>query len=235
MTQPPSPRILVIEDAADLRALVRVLLTDEGFEVHEAADGASGLVLAQELSPDLVILDVGLPIIDGVEVCRRLRTFSDTYVLMLTGRSEETDMLIGLSVGADAYVTKPFSPRELGARVKALLRRPRVQRDEGGREQRVFDDLRIDVAGRRVWLRDVEIAMTKSEFDLLDALSANAGITLTRGQLLERLWDRAWEGDDHVIDVHMSNLRHKIEADPKHPVHVLTVRGVGYRFGGRNR
>jgi len=226
------PRILVIEDAPDLRALLRALLADDGFELHEAPDGATGLVLAQEIQPDLVILDVGLPVIDGVEVCRRLRAFSDAYVLMLTGRAEETDKLIGLSVGADDYVTKPFSPRELAARVKAMLRRPRANVDGPGTD-RTFDGLRIDVAGRRVFLDETEVAMTKSEFDLLDVLSASPGRILTRAQLLEHLWAREWTGDDHVIDVHMANLRRKIESDPKHPRFVHTVRGVGFRFGGR--
>lgn len=223
-------KILIVEDAPDLRALVRALLVGEDYEIYEAADGATGLVLAQELQPDLVILDVGLPVVDGVEVCRRLRTFSDAYVLMLTGRTEENDLLTGLSVGADDYVTKPFSPPELAARIKALLRRPRSASASGS--QRMFPGLRIDLEGRRVWRDDTEIAMTKSEFDLLDILSASPGRTLTRGQLLERLWAREWTGDDHVIDVHISNLRRKIEKDPRKPALVHTVRGVGYRFGG---
>lgn len=195
-----------------------------------AGDGEAGVELARTFRPEVIVLDVSLPTIDGIEVCRRIRLFSEAYVIMLTGRDSEIDRVIGLSVGADDYVTKPFFPRELTARVRAMLRRPRL----GGLASegtRVFGDLEIDPLSREVRVGGKEIELSRIEFDLLNALSENPRLTLSRGQLLERVWGPNWFGDDHVIDVHVSNLRQKLGDQPRAPRFVRTVRGYGYRMG----
>jgi DNA-binding response OmpR family regulator len=225
------PLALVVDDAPEFRELVGSVLRREGFRVHMAADGAAALEFAGAWAPDVVVLDIGLPGIDGVEVCRKLRTFSDAYVVMLTGRQDEVDKLIGLSVGADDYVTKPFSSRELVARIRAMLRRPRagaaVRPSAGVRR---FGDIEIDPGAREVRVGGSVVELTRIEFDLLEALSAEPRVALTRTQLLERVWGPGWFGDDHVIDVHMSKLRQKLGDDPRAPRHLKTVRGVGYRL-----
>nr|MDT0522836.1 response regulator transcription factor [Streptomyces sp. DSM 41633] len=165
-----------------------------------------------------------------VEVCRQLRTFSDAYVVMLTARDTETDTIVGLSVGADDYMTKPFSPRELVARIRAMLRRPRVAAP-GATDGRVFGALRIDVDGRQVFLHDEPIMLTRTEFDLLAALSARPGVALSRRQLLESVWETTYVGNEHLVDVHIGHLRRKLGDDPADPLYVITVRGVGYRMG----
>jgi two-component system, OmpR family, alkaline phosphatase synthesis response regulator PhoP len=223
--------VLVVDDEEKLAELVEGYLRREGFEVLAALDGPSALDLARSKRPDLVVLDVMLPGIDGIEVCRRLRQFSDAYVLMLTARSEEIDKIIGLSVGADDYLTKPFSPRELVARVRAMLRRPRA--GTGTTEEAPsplhFGDLVVD-SGRHVITRRGEvIELTAREFALLSAMAAHPGLVFTRSQLLERVWGDEYY-DDHVVDVHVGNLRKKLEEDPSNPRYVQTVRGVGYRF-----
>jgi DNA-binding response OmpR family regulator len=224
------PRALVVDDAPEVREMVADLLRDEGFRVTLAADGDTALELARASEPDVVVLDIGLPGIDGVEVCRRLRTFSDAYVVILTARHDEVDKLIGLSVGADDYMTKPFSSRELIARIQAMLRRPRA-RVEGGRAAvRRVGDLEIDPAAREVRVGGALVALTRIEFDLLDALSVQPRVALSRSQLLERVWGPTWFGDDHVVDVHMSKLRQKLGDDPRASRYIATVRGVGYRL-----
>jgi DNA-binding response OmpR family regulator len=223
------PRALVVDDAPEFRELVRSVLRTEGFRVDVADNGDAALALARASEPDVVVLDIGLPGIDGVEVCRQLRTFSDAYVVMVTGRQDEIDKLIGLSVGADDYVTKPFSPRELVARIRAMLRRPRG--DSSGRPTvRRLGDLELDPAAREVRVEGRVVELTRIEFDLLDALSARPRVALSRAQLLERVWGPSWFGDDHVVDVHMSKLRQKLGDDPRAPRYVRTVRGVGYRL-----
>ncbi len=225
------PVALVVDDAPEFRELVGSVLRREGFRVYLAEDGANALEVAAKVAPDVVVLDIGLPGIDGVEVCRRLRTFSDAYVVMLTGRQDEVDKLIGLSVGADDYVTKPFSSRELVARIRAMLRRPRTGGDvrpTGG--VRRFGDLEIDPGAREVRMAGTVVELTRIEFDILDALSARPRVALTRSQLLERVWGPGWFGDDHLVDVHMSKLRQKLGDDPRTPRHLKTVRGVGYRL-----
>jgi DNA-binding response OmpR family regulator len=177
----------------------------------------------------VIVLDLGLPGIDGVEVCRQVRTFSEAYVVMLTGRDEEVDRLVGLSVGADDYMTKPFSPRELVARIRAMLRRPRGGSAESGEERRV-GDLAIDVGAREVRAGEERVELTRTEFDLLAILTDHPKQVLTRAQLLERVWGADWFGDDHVVDVHMSSLRRKLGDDPRSPRYIRTVRGVGYRL-----
>jgi DNA-binding response OmpR family regulator len=226
----PQPvRVLVVEDAPVFQELARAALEREGFAVDVAADGETALELARDLEPPLIVLDLNLPGIDGLEVCRRLRQFSDAYVVMVTGRDEEIDKLVGLTVGADDYITKPFSGPELVARMRAMLRRPR---DTGPDEAttRMTGELEIDAAARTVRLRGVEVDLTRIEFDLLELLTANPRVVLSRGQILDQVWGRDWFGDHHVVDVHLSKLRAKLGEDPRKPRYLRTVRGVGYRY-----
>jgi DNA-binding response OmpR family regulator len=224
---------LVVDDEEPLAALVASYLQREGFTTALAADGESAVAAARSQPPDVVILDLMLPGIDGVEVCRQLRTFSDCYVVMLTARAEELDTLIGLSVGADDYVTKPFSPRELVARVNAMLRRPRAAAAGGGPAQppRSFGALRVDPAGREVSVDGTPVELTKTEFDVLDTLAAAPRQVFSRRQLIEAVWGPEWHGDEHLVDVHVGHLRRKLGDDPANPRFVRTVRGVGYRMG----
>lgn len=213
-------KILVVDDEPPIVELVRGYLDREGYEVVVAGDGSDAVEIVRAEQPDVVVLDLMLPGIDGIEVCRQLRTFSDAYVLMLTARSEEIDRIVGLSVGADDYLVKPFSPRELVARVKALLRRPRVAAPAPIRE-----DLVVDVARRVVTARGVVAPLTTTEFDILAALARDPGVVISRSQLLDRVWGPEFVGDDHLVDVHVANLRHKIGEG-----FIDTVRGVGYRL-----
>ena len=223
------PHALVVDDEPPLVRLVGAYLEREGFSVSTAADGEEALRLARERPPDVVVLDLMLPGIDGIEVCRRIRTFSDAYIVMLTARAEELDKIVGLSTGADDYVTKPFSPGELVARIRAMLRRPRA--GQTGAEPRRLGDLAIDPLAREVSRDGRPIALTRLEFDLLDALSERPNVAFSRRQLLERVWGPNWFGDEHVVDVHVANLRRKLGDDPGAPRYVLTLRGVGYRLG----
>ena len=222
--------ILVIDDEQNILNLVTAYLGAEGYTVHTAADGPTGLKAAQTLKPDLVVLDVMLPGMDGIEVLTRLRRESDVYVIMLTAKSEETDKIIGLSVGADDYLTKPFSPRELVARVKAALRR--YGKSTNGLRNQIlsFQHIRIDADARRVWKDDQPVELTTLEFDLLHALAEYPGRVLSREQLLERVWGHDFYGEDRVVDVHLGHIRKKVETDPANPELIVTVRGVGYRF-----
>jgi DNA-binding response OmpR family regulator len=229
--QPARLRALVVDDEEPFAQLVRAYLEREGFEVDVAADGETALDLARDRSPDVIVLDLMLPGIDGVETCRRIRTFSDAYVVMLTARAEEADKLVGLSTGADDYLTKPFSPAELVARIRAMLRRPRsAERREDGPPRR-FGDLVLDPLAREVRRDGEPVELTRLEFDLLDALSERPRLAFSRRQLLERVWGPSWFGDEHVVDVHVANLRRKLGDDPRSPRYVRTVRGVGYRMG----
>jgi DNA-binding response OmpR family regulator len=221
------PRILVVDDEAAIVDLLRGYLVREGLEVQAAIDGLAAVSAVRESEPDVVILDLMLPGIDGIEVCRQIRTFSDVYVLMLTARSEEIDRVVGLSVGADDYLVKPFSPRELVARVKALLRRPRTAALELGVDH---GGLRIDPARREVLLDGKALRLTLIEFDLLAALARDPGLVLSRQQLLDRVWGPDFYGDDHLLDVHVGNLRRKLGEDPDRSRWIETVRGVGFRF-----
>ncbi|MGZ6707324.1 MAG: response regulator transcription factor [Solirubrobacteraceae bacterium] len=228
MTADRPVRVLVVEDSAVFQAIIREALEREGFSVALATDGHEGLQLARELEPPVVILDLNLPGLDGLEVCRRLRQFSDAYVVMLTGRDDEVDKLVGLSAGADDYVVKPFSGRELVARVRAMLRRPR----SGGPSEplRRIGDLETDTLARDVRAGGQAVELTRIEFDLLDAFSAQPRVVFSREQLLERVWGPTWFGDDHVVDVHLSKLRQKLGDDAQSPRYIRTVRGIGYRF-----
>jgi DNA-binding response OmpR family regulator len=224
-------RALVVDDEPSLVTVVAGYLAREGYAVDTAADGEAALATARRQPPDVVVLDLMLPGIDGIEVCRQLRTFSDAYVIMLTARAEEVDKLIGLSVGADDYLTKPFSPRELVARVKVMLRRPRAGSPAGPVRVRRFGALAIDPQSREVHLDGVPVELTRTEFDLLDALSERPRLAFTRAQLIERVWGAGWVGDEHLVDVHVGHVRRKLRDDPNRPRYLLTVRGIGYRMG----
>lgn len=233
-------RALVVDDEVPLAEVVASYLQREHFEVTVCHTGVEALALAREVDPDVVVLDLGLPGIDGVELCRQLRTFSDAYVVMLTARDTEVDTIVGLSVGADDYVTKPFSPRELVARIRAMLRRPRTasvpvlpsgQAGPDAQPPRVFGPLSIYIGSRQVLLDGQPIALTRTEFDILAALSSRPGMVWTRRQLIEAVWGEPWVGNDHLVDVHVGHARRKLGDDPADPRFVFTVRGVGYRMG----
>jgi len=225
-------RALVVDDEPSLVTVVAGYLQREGYEVDTAADGEAALTSARRSRPDVVVLDLMLPGIDGIEVCRQLRIFTDAYVIMLTARSEEVDKLIGLSVGADDYLTKPFSPRELVARIKVMLRRPRTASGGNGQDAvRRFGPLAIDPQSREVHLDGVPVELTRTEFDILDALSARPRLAFTRAQLIEAVWGGSWVGDEHLVDIHVGHIRRKLGDDPASPRYLLTVRGVGYRMG----
>jgi DNA-binding response OmpR family regulator len=229
---------LVVDDEPALVRVVAAYLEREGFDVTTAADGHEALKRARETHPDVVVLDVMMPGLDGIEVCRRLRTFSDAYVIMLTARAEEIDTLVGLSVGADDYMTKPFSSRVLVARIRSLLRRPRggtgftdANREPHDAAVRRFGVLTIDPEAREVRLDDRPLALTRTEFDLLDALSSRPRTAFTRAQLVDRVWGPGWFGDERLVDIHLGHVRRKLGDDVADPRYVRTVRGVGYRMG----
>jgi DNA-binding response OmpR family regulator len=228
-------RALVVDDEVSLAGVVANYLKHDMFEVQLAHDGHRALELAREFDPDVVVLDIGLPGIDGIEVCRQLRIFCDAYVVMLTARDSEIDTVVGLSVGADDYVTKPFSPRELVARVRAMLRRPRRSSpasDAVARNApRRFGALVIDVDSREASIDDTRIMLTRTEFDVLALLSAHPGIVMSRQQILESVWGGEWVGADNIVDVHVGHLRRKLGDNTSTPRFVMTVRGVGYRMG----
>lgn len=220
-------QILVVEDAPEFQHIHRESLTKAGYRVAVAGDGARALELARSLDPSVIILDLVLPDVDGMDLCAQMRTFTDAYIIMVTGRTDEVDKLVGLATGADDYVTKPFSNRELVARVGVLLRRPRSAA-LGSDRTRDFGDLVVDVDRREVTVDDELCQLTKIEFDILDALTEDANVVRSRQSLLEFVWGPNWVGDTHVIDVHLANLRKKI--DRNGTKHIKTVRGVGYRF-----
>jgi len=223
-------RALVVDDEQPLVHIVQTYLEREGFEVFAAGDGEQAVDAAREHAPDLIVLDLMLPGIDGIEACRRIRAFSDAYIMMLTAKAEETDKIIGLSTGADDYLTKPFSPGELVARVRAMLRRPRGI-EVPGHTVRRFGDLEVDQAARDVTLAGSAVELTRLEFDLLATLSSEPRVAFSRAQLVERVWGPDWFGDEHLVDVHVANLRRKLGDDPAAAKYVRTVRGVGYRMG----
>ena len=224
------PRVLVMDDKAPLARLVTSYLERQGFEVQVTGDGNDAISRARQWRPGVMVLDLGLPGADGIEVCRTVRTFSDCYIIMLTARAEEVDKLIGLSVGADDYMTKPFSPRELVARVRAMLRRPR-QGADGHHPSASFGPLTLDVLGREVFLDGAPVQLTRTEFDVLAALAARPDMAFARRQLIETVWGPGWVADDHLVDVHIAHLRRKLGDDASAPRFIRTVRGVGYRMG----
>ena len=224
-------KVLVVDDERALAAVIASYLTKAGHHVSQAHTGTDAVIQAKVVDPDVIVLDLGLPELDGIEVCRQIRTFSDCYILILTARGDEVDRLVGLSVGADDYLTKPFSNRELVARVQTVLRRPRRHPAPEVEEVRVFGDLRIDAAGHEVTRASQPVALTRTEFDILDVLSGQPRLALSRRQLIDAVWDSAWVGDEHVVDVHVANLRKKLDDDPTEPRYITTIRGVGYRMG----
>jgi DNA-binding response OmpR family regulator len=226
-----SQRVLVVDDAPEFIEMLVPLLEREGYTTRSATDGEEAIDVARAFAPDVIVLDLGLPKLDGVDVCRQVRTFSDAYVIMLTARADEVDRVVGLEVGADDYMTKPFSPRELVARVRAMLRRPRTAPAavsvEG--DLRTFGPLEVDPLGHVVRVGGDEVQLTRIEFDLLETLSSKPAMVFSRALLRERVWGPDWFGDDHVVDVHIANLRKKIDLDGESSF-VRTVRGVGYRL-----
>jgi two-component system alkaline phosphatase synthesis response regulator PhoP len=220
--------ILVVDDEPKIVKQARDYLEKGGFRVIAAGDGKTALAMARGDRPDLIVLDLNLPEMDGLDVCRALRRESDVPIIMLTARVEETDRLIGLELGADDYITKPFSPRELVARVRAVLRRVRGGVHQPGLVR--VGDLEIDLEGHGVTRRGETIHLTRTEFNLLATLARHPGQTFTRAQLVDRLHGVAWEGFDRSIDAHIKNLRRKLEVDPAEPRYVQTVYGVGYKF-----
>ncbi|HEV2886445.1 MAG TPA: response regulator transcription factor [Jatrophihabitans sp.] len=227
---------VIVDDDADIRALIAELLRQSGFEITEAASGTDGIAAVREVQPDVVTLDLNLPDLDGIEVCRRIREITDAYVVMLTARPDEIDRLMGLEIGADDYLTKPFSPRELRARIAAMLRRPRAA---GGSmtelvaptESLRHGGLEVDVEGRLVMLDGVELELTRTEFDLLATLLSGPRRVWPRETLLRTVWGTDWVSDGHLVEVHMANLRRKLGDDPRSGRYIRTVRGVGYRLG----
>jgi DNA-binding response OmpR family regulator len=237
-----SEKILIVEDEATLLETLEYNFKRQGYQTFTAANGRTALEIARCERPDLIILDIMLPGIDGLEVCRILRKEMSVPILMLTARDDEVDKVVGLEVGADDYMTKPFSVRELLARVKALLRRVRLIREElaaeteseegMAHEQMVFGDLIIDMSRREAILQGEPIRLKPKEYDLLVFLARNRGIALSRDLILERVWDWAYDSNSRTVDVHIRWLREKIEPDPANPKRIVTVRSIGYRFEG---
>lgn len=220
-------KILIIDDEPSIHTVISAYLKMEGFDFKSAMDGTSGLSIALSYQPDIIILDVMLPGMDGIELLANLRQESDVYVIMLTARTEETDKIVGLSVGADDYLTKPFSPRELIARIKAALRRIQTTTSMITDSQILnFDHIRIDISARRVWVDEQLIELTSIEFNLLLVLAQHQSMVLTRDQLLEKVWGYDYYGDTRVVDVHIGHIRQKLGNID----FIETIRGVGYRF-----
>lgn len=230
---PTKKRALVVDDEASLASLIAGYLERDGFEVHQAFDGPSALTTARAVDPDVIVLDLSLPTLDGIEVCRQVRTFSECYVVMLTARTDEVDTLIGLSVGADDYMTKPFSPRELLARIGVMMRRPR--RSSAALEPPAapvrIGGLTIDVLAREVHVDSQPVPLTRTEFDVLATLARRPRVVFTRRMLIEAVWGENWVGDEHLVDVHVLHVRQKLGDTVDAQRFVRTVRGVGYRIG----
>jgi DNA-binding response OmpR family regulator len=227
-----SLRVLVVDDEIPLTGVIGSYLRAEGFDVAYAHNGPDAVTVAREVDPVLIVLDVMLPGFDGVEACRQIRQFSDAYIIMLTAQEEEIDKVLGLSMGADDYIVKPFSPRELIARVRAMLRRPRASTaGSTDAEPITLGGLRLDTAARIVTIDGTAVELTRTEFDLLAVLAARPKAVVTRRQLIEDVWGTTWIGDDHVVDVHIGHLRSKLGDDATSPRFVRTVRGVGYGMG----
>ena len=226
-----SRTVLIVDDEENLTEAIKYNLEQEGFQVSTAADGERGLAMAREFDPDLIILDIMLPSVDGLEVCRTLRRRSDVPILMLTAKAEEIDRVVGLELGADDYVVKPFSMRELVARAKAMLRRTPARHSESA-QVLVDGDLELNLTSHEVTLRDVSLELKPREFDLLALLMQNRSRIYTRNQILDQVWGYDFVGDMRTVDVHVRWLREKIEDDPGSPKRIVTVRGVGYRFQG---
>ena len=230
----PKDKVLIIEDDDNLQEALRFSLEQDGYKVHSAADGEAGLDLAREVTPDLIILDIMLPVLDGLEVCRIIRQETAAPIIMLTAKAEEVDRVVGLELGADDYVVKPFSTRELLARMRAVRRRTRPGNDglPSSAPATVLNagDLQVNLSSHSAKLGDRKLALKPKEFSLLALLMSGRNRVFTRDQILERIWGFDWVGDSRTVDVHVRRLREKIEADPSEPTRIVTVRGVGYRF-----
>src|ERR687893_1130091 len=226
------PRVLIVEDDAAMRDMVGYALAEEGLEVEAVADGESALEIFSSSGPfDVVILDIMLPGIDGVSVCKELTSKSDVPVVMLTARDDETSVVVGLEVGADDYVTKPFSHRELVSRIRATLRRRRIDARASSQQKRIeFPGLVIDLTRRQVVAQDTPVDLTAAQFDILVLLASRPGWVYGRGQIMETVWGTEFSGDSRAADMQIRNIREKIEPAPKNPRYVLTVRGIGYKF-----
>ena len=226
--------ILVVEDDQNLLATLKYNLLKEGYRVITASDGAQAIEIARSEKPELIVLDVMLPKLSGFEVCRILRKDTTIPILMLTAKTEEVDKIVGLEIGADDYMTKPFSMRELLARVRAMLRRADMSKPHPASEQNYLKtgDLEIDIGRHRAFCRSVPLDLTPKEYDLLVFLAKNKGFVFSREQLLEKVWGYDYAGDTRTVDVHIRWLRQKIEADPTRPRNILTVRGAGYKLEG---
>jgi DNA-binding response OmpR family regulator len=227
---PAEARVLVVDDEPIVRDVLSRYLSREGFEVETAADGQAALDLFEATRPELIVLDLMLPGIDGLEVLRRIRSRNGAAVIMLTARGEETDRVVGLELGADDYVAKPFSPREVVARVRAVLRRTRDTTITGGQEILRFGVLEIDSRTREARVDASPVELTPREFDLLHYLASSPRTVFNRLHLLDELWDASFAGDPSTVTVHVRRLREKIESDPANPRHLITVWGAGYRF-----
>lgn len=223
-------RILVVDDEQKIRSLVASYLRSDGFEVVEATDGKEAVAAVSMRKPDLVVMDIRMPGMDGFEALNEIRRLSDVYVILLTARAEETDRIIGLSVGADDYVTKPFSPRELVARVKAVLRRSRAGTAAGSADRLMFDSVIVDVGRREVFRDESVVDLTALQFDLLATLAESPGRVFTRRQLIERVWGWDFFGDERIVDAHIRNLRNALGDGAANPQVIGTVRGVGYKL-----
>ena len=221
-----SSKILIIDDEQSILNLVTAYLKPEGYEVMTAGNGHTALHLARTFQPDLIVLDIMLPGMDGLEMLANLRRESDVYVIMLTAKTDETDKIVGLSVGADDYLTKPFSPRELVARIKAALRRLNAGSNQTETQTLQFAHLKIDPAARRVWADGQEIELTATEFDLLQTLAEHRGLVLSREQIIKKVWGQNFFGEMRVVDVHLGQVRRKLGEHHG----IVTVRGIGYRF-----
>ena len=226
------PSVLVIEDEETLREALKYNLSNQGYEVSVTPEGNEGLALARELKPDLVILDVMLPGLDGFQICRVLRQESSVPILMLTARAEEIDRVLGLELGADDYVVKPFSMRELLARVRGMLRRSKRPAEQPAREIIASGDLELDPNSHAVRRAGVPLGLKPREYALLSLMMTNSGKAYTRHEILDRVWGQDYIGDTRTVDVHIRWLREKIEPDPGNPERLITIRGVGYRFQG---
>jgi DNA-binding response OmpR family regulator len=219
--------VLVVDDEIPLTGVIGSYLEREGFQMAVSHTGPDAVDRARALSPDLIILDVMLPGFDGIEVCRRVRQFSDAYIIMLTAKDEEMDKVLGLSMGADDYLVKPFSPRELIARVRAMLRRPRTSEDAATVSHQVAGII-LEPQARHLTVDGTPVELTRTEFDLLAALMEHPKAVLTRRQLIDAVWGPGWYGDEHVVDVHIGHVRDKLGDDAASPRYIRTVRGVGY-------
>lgn len=226
-----SGRVLVVDDEVALAEIIASYFKREGFDTETSHDGLAAVEAARAMRPDLIVLDLMLPGLDGVEVCKEVRKFSDAYIIMLTARDEEIDKVVGLAVGADDYMVKPFSTKELIARARAMLRRPRTDATEIENESITIGELFIDLDTRIVRLGDKPIDLTRTEFDILAAMARRPRVAFSRRQIIDTVWGDGWYGDEHVVDVHVGHLRKKLSDNSADSIYLRTVRGVGYAVG----